>query len=327
MKMKTLACALALCASTTNSAEVVPIAPGIDLIAGEFIPNHQPDGNSLIFHAPDGLIVMDTGRHAAHTQRIIDYAQQAHLPIKVVINSHWHLDHIGGNPRIRAAYPDMQIYASAAIDDAMHGFLADYRKQLEDAIAQAKDSTKTQPWRDEVAIIDAGHALYPDVTIDKTQTRRIAGRELIVHLESHAVTAGDVWVFEPKTRVLATGDLVTLPVPFLDTACPAHWKTALDKIAQVDFKLLVPGHGAPMQHAQFEIYRKAYSNLLACASSDNSKSACVDGWIADAKPLLDGADAGSVKSLVDYYVDNSLRADKSQTDKLCGNAPSPKPAA
>ncbi|HEY8011936.1 MAG TPA: MBL fold metallo-hydrolase [Rudaea sp.] len=323
MKKMVLACALALCASTAMSAEIVPIAAGIDLIPGEFVPNRQPDGNSLIFRTPTGLVVMDTGRHAEHAQRILAYAQQAKLPIKAVINSHWHLDHIGGNPRIRADYPGVQVFASAAINDAMHGFLANYRKQLEEAIAQAKDASKTQPWRDEIAIIDAGHALYPDVIIDKTQTRRIADRDFVLHLESHAVTAGDVWVFEPKTRALAAGDLVTLPVPFLDTACPAHWKIALDDLAHADFKTLVPGHGAPMSRAQFEAYRKAYDNLYTCAASSKEKGICIDGWIADAKPLLGNTDPRFVKSLVDYYLDNSLRAPKAKLDKLCGAAPSP----
>jgi glyoxylase-like metal-dependent hydrolase (beta-lactamase superfamily II) len=119
--------------------DTVPIAPGVDLIRGVFVAGRQPDGNSVIFRVADGLVVMDTGRHAEHTQRVIDYAHAAKLPIKAVINSHWHLDHIGGNPRIRAAYPDVQVYASAAIDEAMHGFLADYRKQLEGAIAQSND--------------------------------------------------------------------------------------------------------------------------------------------------------------------------------------------
>ena len=321
MKKMMLACALTLCASTAMSAGIVSIAPGIDLIPGEFVPNQQPDGNSLVFRTPTGLVVVDSGRHAAHTQRILDYAHQANLPIKAIINSHWHLDHIGGNPRIRAAYPEVQIFASAAIDDAMHGFLADYRKQLEDAIAQAKDASKAQPWRDEIAIIDAGHALYPDLIIDKTQTRRIADRDFVLHLESHAVTAGDVWVFEPQTHVLAAGDLVTLPVPFLDTACPAHWKIALDDLAHADFKTLVPGHGAPMSRAQFETYRKAYDNLYTCAASSKDKNICIDGWLANAKPLLGDTDPHFVKSLVDYYVDNSLRAPRAKLDKLCGAAP------
>ena len=326
MKRWLCMCAGMLLANVAFGADIMPVAPGVDLIPGNFVPNHQPDGNSVIFRAPEGLVVIDTGRHVEHSQRILDYAKAANLPIKAVVNSHWHLDHIGGNARVRTAYPDMQVYASGAIDDAMHGFLAGYRKQLEDAIAQAKDASKAQPWRDEVAIIDSGHALYPDVTIDKTQTRRIAGHDFVVHLQSHAVTAGDVWVFDPKTRVLAAGDLVTLPVPFLDTACPAHWRSALAELAHADFKTLVPGHGAPMSRAQFETYRKAYTNLLACASSDKNKTACIDGWIADAKPLLGDTDPGFVKSLLDYYVDNSLRAPEVQIDKFCGNPPLIHPA-
>ena len=284
------------------------IVPGIDLVPGEFIPNHQPDGNSIIFHAPDGLIVMDTGRHAAHTQQILDYAQQAKLPIKAVINSHWHLDHIGGNPRIRAAYPQVRIYASSALDGALKGFLADYRKYLVDAIAKAGDDTR-QSLRDELAIIDAGPALAPDEVVTKTSTQVIAGRKLELHLEKDSVTAGDVWVFDPTTRVLAAGDLVTLPVPFLDTACPAHWKSALDNLARSNFKILVPGHGDPMQRKEFETYRGAYANLLACSTSTKSKNECVDGWVRDAGALIADKDRAFAKSLMDYYVDDSLRAE------------------
>ena len=46
--------------STNGSAHSSSIAPGIDVVLGTFSPNRQPDGNTVIFHAPDGLIVMDT---------------------------------------------------------------------------------------------------------------------------------------------------------------------------------------------------------------------------------------------------------------------------
>jgi len=318
MKICLFAIVLAAAAAFDAAAQTVSIAPGVDLIPGAFVPGRQPDGNSVVFRAGAGLVVMDTGRHAEHTQRVIDYAHAAGVPIKAVINSHWHLDHIGGNPRIRAAYPDVRIYASAAIDAAMHGFLADYHKQLEGAIAQGKDEAQIQAWRDELAIIDSGKALYPDVTIDKSQALDLAGHRFQIHLQANAVTAGDVWLFDPKTKVLAAGDLVTLPVPFLDTACPAHWQDALGTLARQDFKVLVPGHGAPMSRGQFETYRHAYANLLACASSDKAKSACIEGWMSDAQPLLATDDSKFAKSLLDYYLDDSLRADPAKTKKLCG---------
>lgn len=306
-----------LCVQLAGANDVVSVAPGVDLIPGSFVPNQQPDGNSVIFRARDGLVVIDTGRHAEHTRRILDYARAANLPIKAVINSHWHLDHISGNARVREAFSDVQVYASAAIDEAMHGFLANYRKQLEGAIAQSKDQVQIDAWREEIARIDAGRALYPDIVIDKTQTRLIAGNDFMLHLESHAVTAGDVWVFDPETHTLVAGDLVTLPVPFLDTACPARWNNALGDLSRTDFKTLIPGHGAPMSRAQFATYRSAYNKLFACAASDKNKSVCADGWLTDAKILLAGSDPKFVRSLLDYYIDNSLRAPKDKRDKLC----------
>jgi hypothetical protein len=94
---------------------------------------------------------------------------------------------------------------------------------------------------------------------------------------------------------------------------------ALGELAHTDFKVLVPGHGAPMHRAQFEAYRRAFDNLVDCAASSKTKAACSDGWLADAKPLLADTDPHFVANLLDYYIDNSLRAPKSQLDKLCGN--------
>jgi len=317
MRPVLLLCAL-LTLSPLAGTAATPVAAGVDMIAGKFVPNQQPDGNSILFRTADGLVVLDTGRHAAHTQQIIDYAQQAGLPIIAVFNSHWHLDHIGGNPRIRAAFPKARFYASDALSDALKGFLASYRKQLEDALAQPADDKQKQAWRDEIAIIDAGSKLAPDEVIGASRKLSVGGRGFEVHLEKHSVTAGDVWLLDPASHVLVSGDLVTLPVPFLDTACPAHWKTALDDLAHADFKQLIPGHGAPMSRKDFESYRKAFGNLLACSAGKDAKNVCIDGWIHDTESLVAEADRDFAKHLLDYYMDASLRADAKHTAKLCG---------
>ena len=302
--------------ANTHAAE---IAAGVDLLPGEFVPGRQPDVNSIRFHTKAGLVVMDTGRHPQHTQRILDAAAAAHVPIAAVINSHWHLDHIGGNPRIRAAFPQAHVYASDALFGAQKGFLADYHRQLEQVIEQEKDADKVAAYREELARIDAGAQLAPDRIVTRDRTLQIGGRTLQLHLRKHSVTAGDIWVFDPATRVLAAGDLVTLPVPFFDTACPAHWKIALDDLARVNFSELVPGHGAPMTQSQFGTYRKAFDNLLACAAGAAPKAQCIDGWIADAGDLLPDAQHAAAKSMLDYYVDGVLRGDAKKTAALCGS--------
>jgi glyoxylase-like metal-dependent hydrolase (beta-lactamase superfamily II) len=100
-------------------------------------------------------------------------------------------------------------------------------------------------WRSELRLIDAGDKLAPDRIVAAARSLQIAGRTLELHLERRAVTAGDVWVEDPATQTLFAGDLVTLPVPFFDTACPAQWSLALGHIAERRFTALVPGHGPP----------------------------------------------------------------------------------
>ena len=106
----------------------VEVAPGVWLLPGGFAPGAQPDGNTVLFSAPGGLVVVDTGRHAAHADAVLALARAAGAPIAAVVNTHWHLDHVGGNPRLRAAYPALRVHASRAIEGARTGFLAAYRR-------------------------------------------------------------------------------------------------------------------------------------------------------------------------------------------------------
>ena len=295
------------------------LAAGTTLIPGGFDPGRQPDGNTVIFQGTQGLVVMDTGRHPAHTQKILDYAAQTRQPILVIVNSHWHLDHISGNARLRAAYPQLKVYASSAIEGAMSGFLADSRQSGLEFLARDGDPAQQAEVRADLATIDSGRALYPDISIAAAGTRTLAGRPLQVGLEHYAVTAGDVWLYDSRTGVLAAGDLVTLPAPFFDTACPARWQSALAGLESVNFVTLVPGHGAPMSRDEFTLYRRAFDSLLNCAASSASNDACADGWQRDAAAFLTtDSDRKRARTLVDYYLSTVLRADQEKNAALCG---------
>jgi glyoxylase-like metal-dependent hydrolase (beta-lactamase superfamily II) len=295
------------------------IAPGTYLIEGEAVPNRQPDANSIIIVAPKGLIVFDTGRHKEHAQQLLDFARAQNRPIAAIINSDWHLDHVGGNPLLRAPFPGIRVYASSAIDAARKEFLADYRAQLVTEMAgSAKEPAAQESMRAEIALIDQGAALGPTEVITKSAPLTIAGRDLQLHLESHAVTAGDVWVFDPETRVLLAGDLVTLPAPLFESACPARWRASLARLEKVPFDWLVPGHGAPMHKPEFMAYRKAFSNLLDCAAGDAGKNVCIEGWISDASVVFrHSKDVSYARTLVGYYVDNYLRHPTERIRKFC----------
>jgi glyoxylase-like metal-dependent hydrolase (beta-lactamase superfamily II) len=292
---------LLLAALPVFASEVVS---GVHLIRGGFVPGTQPDGNTVIFTAPLGLVIVDTGRHASHTGEIVRFAEAAKQPVKAIVNTHWHLDHIGGNAHLRRSYDGVKIYASNALAGAMTGFLANYKKQLEQMIGETNDDAAKKRFEAELAIINSGAQLAPDVTITKSGPQLLAGRELTLNLEQRAVTEGDLWIFDRETGVLVAGDLVTLPAPFLDTACPAQWLESLDRLAKVDFELLIPGHGAPMTKRQFESYRRAFSNLLKCAGGEAVvKESCISGWMTDTAALSHGGDDRFTRQLMDYYVD------------------------
>ena len=70
-------------------------------------------------------MVLDTGRPLWQRQAILALAKAQDAPILAIVNSPWHLDHVSGNPDLKAAYPAARVYASNAMDEALAGFLKD----------------------------------------------------------------------------------------------------------------------------------------------------------------------------------------------------------
>jgi len=319
-----LSCALAAlslvprtaCASTQTENDIVvaapqQVTPGVWLIAGALRPKREPDGNTVVFEGPKGLVVVDTGRHLAHRQAIKAFAESHHANIVAIVNSHWHLDHVSGNAYLKSAYPMAKVYASRGIDHALTGFLAksaaDSRKYLQ---SDSLPPEMKEDIRSDLATVQNSAALRPDVPIDSSQVLWLGGLRLNVNLAPNAATEGDVWVYDRANGVAAVGDLVTMPSPFLDTACPQGWIAALTRIWETPFKTVVPGHGMPMTRTQFATYRMAFSALIACSDSDRTKAACAADWTR-ATAGLRGSDPRELQlaqSMTEYYVGDVLRA-------------------
>lgn len=286
------------------------LAQDVWLIAGGFPDKRQPDGNTVVFEGATGLVVLDTGRHRWQRQAILDFARARKVRIAAIVNSHWHLDHVSGNPDLKAAYPDAKVYASDAIDGALAGFLKDSAVLSREYLKSPGVPEGTAAdIRGDVATIDNGAALRPDVVVRQSGILVLAGRKMQVHLAADGPTAGDVWLYAPASRIAAVGDLVTLPVPFFDTACVAGWQSALAEIESTSFETLVPGHGKPMTRAEFGHYRIAFDNFVACANSSRDQAECAAGWAKDAGALLEanGMDPNRAQGMAVYYVNQVLR--------------------
>lgn len=287
------------------------------LVRGSFEPGRGPDGNSVFLDAPDGLILVDTGRHPAHQAKLLAYAKALGRPIAAIVNTHWHLDHSGGNAEIRAAYPRAEVYASTAVDGALTGFFPQSRKSAEQFLASGQASPElAAEIRRDFAAMDDVESLRATRPVTRSGEIGIAGRRLQLNLARFAATEGDVWIHDPRANLLIAGDLVVGPVPFFDTGCPEGWRAALTALAETPFDTLVPGHGAPMTRPQFLQWRTAFGNLLDCAVTDKDKAECVAGWKRDAAAFIPAGDR-RIDSMVGYYLDTRLRAPHAEREKYC----------
>ena len=292
------------------------VASGIHLITGSFEPGRQPDGNSVLIEGPDGLLLIDTGRHAAHLAKVEAVIAARAKPVRRIVNTHWHLDHVSGNLALKAKHPGVRVSASTAINGALNGFL---KRSAEGARAALDAGKIPEPMasdvRGDLATFARGSELRPDDVIRRTTADMSTGRRIDIHLARHAATEGDVWLYDAQSRVLIAGDLVTNPVPFLDTACPDGWRKALDTLAATPFVTLIPGHGAPMNRAAFSAWKASFDAFVDCARGTQKVTYCAAGWYDRAtwhnSPYTDKM---RTLAMADYYA-NRIRS--GDLDKNC----------
>jgi glyoxylase-like metal-dependent hydrolase (beta-lactamase superfamily II) len=309
---------LILAAILCVSAAAPAPAPGWHLVPGSLEPNRGPDGNSIFLDAPGGLILIDTGRHPDHRDRLLAYARTRGRPIAAIVNTHWHLDHSTGNGEIRAAFPGAPLYASNAIDGALAGFLRRSRESTARALAAGRvpEANRAEIER-AFAAMDRPEMLRPTRPITRSGEMNIAGRRLRVNLARFAATEGDVWLDDRAAHLVIAGDLVVAPVPFMDTACAEDWRRALDAIAATPFTTLIPGHGAPMDRPQFLAWRAAFNAFVDCGGSERPRAGCIAGWRRDAARFIPAGREAMVEELAGYYLDSRLRSSPEERQRYC----------
>ncbi len=304
-----LGVAQAAMAPATSFAVPPPqeIAPGVELLRGAILPERGPDGNTIVFDAPQGLVVVDTGRHAWHSDAILALAAARNRPVAAVINTHWHLDHTSGNGRIKAAFPKAPVYATNAVERVLAegGFLArnleSSRPMLDDPKLSATQKEEVQIF---IATMEERDILRPDIVVARRGETTVAGRTFDLRVANGAVTDADIWLYDGASGIVVLGDLVTLPAPFFETACPSQWRSALDEVWSLPFRVAIPGHGEPMDRVQFDTWRGAFNAYMDCVEGESEAAQCATTWADRVAPLA-ANDEGArrmARGYAEYYV-------------------------
>jgi glyoxylase-like metal-dependent hydrolase (beta-lactamase superfamily II) len=85
----------------------------------------------------------------------------------------------------------------------------------------------------------------PNVTYSSKMILNKGSREIRLLFLGRGHTGGDTVVFLPKERIVCTGDLMESRLAYMGDAYFDEWVATLDSLKQLDFALVLPGHGNP----------------------------------------------------------------------------------
>jgi len=211
---------------------IIPVAPGLHMMAGR-------GGNLAVSSGDDGVFLVDD-QYAPLTQKIrAAIATVSDAPIRFVLNTHWHVDHTGGNENLGRA--GALIFAHDNV-----------RKRL--SVEQFVEALDRRVPR-------SPQAALPVVTFTDAVTFHLNGDEVHAFTVPPAHTDGDALVHFRRANVIHMGDIYfSRGFPFVDLSSGGSVEgiiAAVDRVlAMADASTkLIPGHGPLSNRVELEKYR------------------------------------------------------------------------
>jgi glyoxylase-like metal-dependent hydrolase (beta-lactamase superfamily II) len=213
---------------------IQPVAPRFQLITGYY------NGNILVFQGEAGLLLVDGQSTRRVTQADSALRTVTALPVKLLVSTHYHGDHLEGN--------------------------AHWKQQGARLIAQAqlveeakKDTTIAErEWHRPAASPD----MLPDQTFTDSTSFDFEGEPVVLLHPVAAHTRGDAIIWFPRANVIHTGDILEREAPpFIDWWAGGRFDgmiAACDRILAMinNTTVVVPGHGTPTDKAGLARYRE-----------------------------------------------------------------------
>jgi glyoxylase-like metal-dependent hydrolase (beta-lactamase superfamily II) len=130
---------------------------------------------------------------------------------------------------------------------------------------EAKDQAKAQELQKNIEVqkhyqeaTGAIVAAPPTTTLSKRMTLFRGGREIQLLFFGRGHTGGDVVVYLPAEKVVATGDLMTAGLSYPGDAYLAEWAATLEEVKKLDFEVVLPGHGMAFREKEKIDYFQAF---------------------------------------------------------------------
>jgi glyoxylase-like metal-dependent hydrolase (beta-lactamase superfamily II) len=254
-------------AAPTDPFRLVPLAGGVHVLYGR-------GGNVGFLVGPDAVLVVDSQYKDMAPGIVQKIASVTDKPIKYLVNTHHHGDHVGGNATFS---PIAVILAHHNVRRRMLAsppeILRDYPARAEAARkegneARAKALEEQIDWAKKVKVEEIP---APVLTFESEVRVHLGGETIHVFHTPPAHTDGDAVVFFEKANVVHLGDLGwNKIIPFIDVGgggSARGYLTALDLVmARVPPNVtVIPGHGEVTDIAGLKAFRQYISEILDVA--------------------------------------------------------------
>ena len=276
--------------------QLVKVADGVYAAIAK--PGGLASGNAGFIVGDAGVLVVDTFfTPVAAEELVAEIGKLTSQPVKYAVNTHYHLDHTGGNQVFAAK--NVPIIAQENVlgwqttknrrflpaEAELQKRRADAAKQLAETPEDQKD--KRAQLERQVRRVDVMLSITltnPSVTFSSGTLHLYHGNREVVLVTLPGHTGGDTLVYVPDADVVFTGDMGwAKTLPNLVDATVSDWIPSLDKIlSRHGSSKFIPGHGDVAGAAEMRDFRDYLDDLRS-----RVKQAIADGLtIEQAKQRL-----------------------------------------
>jgi glyoxylase-like metal-dependent hydrolase (beta-lactamase superfamily II) len=255
--------------------QLIKVADGV--FAAIAKPGGLASGNAGFIVGDGGVLIVDTFSTPVAIEELLgEIAKQTDKPVRYAVNTHYHLDHSGGN----------QVLAARGVPIIAHDNVArwqttknrkflpsseDLQKRRAAAAKQLSETPEDQKEKRaqlerQVRRFDALLQIKltnPSITFSTGTTHLYLGSREVLLFSLPGHTGGDVLVFVPDADVMFMGDMGwSKTLPNLVDATVNDWIPSLDKVlANHSNAKFVPGHGSVATAAEIRDFRDYLDDL------------------------------------------------------------------